>query len=164
MKKFTIKNAIELYNVHQKLLDQNVGSAKFKIRLSINSRKLDEVISPIRDLQNSAEYKKYLFQMQQKRVQICQLFSQKQQDGKSKKLNSQYVISDKQKFLIEIDNMQKSLKKKFSKPIKERADIQKQIEQQEYDLSELKKYPQDIVPDQIDSRIVDILAPLIELK
>ncbi len=164
MKKFTLKNAIQLYNVHQKILDQNIGSAKFKIRLSINSRKLNEVIQPIRSLQNSSEYKKYLFQMQQKRIQLCQMFADKDDDGKTKKLNSQYVITDKQKFLNEIENAQKILKKKFSKCIKERSDIQKQIQQQQYDLSVLTKYGEDIVPDEIDSRTVDILAPLIELN
>lgn len=142
----------ELYNYFQAL--NNVGDlkgVKFAYTIIKNKKVIEEEIKDLEEVvKANPEFEKY----EQERIQLCELHSEKGEDGKALIDDQKYKIIDQTKFDSELE----SLKGNYGDSIKERFnqidEYNKMLDEDiEMDIKKLNfdDLPENITTDQLES-------------
>lgn len=142
----------ELYNYFQAL--NSVGDlkgVKFAYTIIKNKKVIEEEIKDLEEVvKANPEFEKY----EQERIQLCELHSEKDQNGKALIEDQKYKIIDQTKFDVELE----TLKGKYGESINERFrqidEYNKMLDENvEMDIKKLNfdDLPENITTDQLES-------------
>lgn len=162
--KFTYRDAINLSNVISQIIKKDIGSAKFKLRMVINQKNLADLVDPINKITtNSPKFSQYVKQSQEMRLALCQVHAEKDQNGKSKIQNSEYVILDRDAYNAAFAVKSAELRQQYKEQIEKRQQMQNQLLTTEYDIedSRFKKIDESSLPEQLTTAQITALLPLV---